>query len=277
MRGIVITAVGLVAASFFAPAMAGPQYGGGYYGGYGNGGDTVRCESNDGRVNRCALPYGNGRVVVERQHSRTACIEGRTWGQERNGIWVAEGCRADFRMSNAGGQYGNGGYYGGNNGYYGGNSGYGNYGAGDVVRCESNDGRTRRCSTPPGARAQLVRQLSRSACVEGRTWGSDNGAVWVSQGCRADFQLMQGNRYGNRYGNYGGNYGNAYGNQYGFGQVFRCESNDGRLRECAANTRAGVQLVRQLSRAACTEGRTWGYGRNGIWVSDGCRAEFRSF
>ena len=274
MRGLVISAVGLAAASFFAPVMAGPQYGGGYYGNYGN--ETVRCESNDGRVNRCQLPYGNGRVMLERQISRSACIEGRTWGQERDGIWVSQGCRADFRMSSAGGYYGNDRY---NDRYYGGNSGYygnGNAGYGDVLRCESNDGRTRRCTTPPGARVQLVRQISRSACIEGRTWGSDNSAVWVTQGCRADFQLMQGNRYGNRYGNYGG-YGNTYGNQYGFGQVFRCESNDGRLRECAANTRAGVQLVRQLSRSACIEGRTWGYGRNGIWVSDGCRAEFRSF
>ena len=79
-------------------------------------------------------------------------------------------------------------------------------------------------------------------------------------------------------GGYGGNYGGGHGGpDYGMGRVFRCESSDGRTRECAANTRAGVQLVRQLSRAACIQGRTWGYGRNGIWVSDGCRAEFRSY
>ena len=270
MRGFVISAVGLAAAAFFAPAMADPQY---YGGRYGNVGDTVRCESNDGRVNRCALPYGSGRVVIERQHSRSACIEGRSWGQERDGIWVAQGCRADFRMSNngyygnSGGYYGNNGYYGGNNRYYGSGSGYDN-----VIRCESNDGRTRRCAVGNRGRAQLVRQLSRSACVEGRTWGSDAGGIWVSQGCRGEFQVSG---YGNSYRNYGA-YG-SYGDQYGFGRVFRCESNDGRMRECAANTRAGVQLVRQLSRSACIEGRTWGYGRNGIWVADGCRAEFRSF
>lgn len=278
MRGLVISAVSLAAASFFAPAMAAPQYYGGGYGNYGGTGDTVRCESNDGRVNRCALPYGGGRVVIERQHSRSACVEGRSWGQERDGIWVSQGCRADFRMSNSGGYYG--GNYG-NNGYYGGNSGYYGSGNGNVIRCESNDGRTRRCAISNRGRAQLVRQLSRSACVEGRTWGAENGGVWVSQGCRAEFQVVGG--YGNTYGNYGnygnGNYGSYgnYGNQYGFGRLFRCESNDGRMRECAANTRAGVQLVRQLSRSACIEGRTWGYGRNGIWVSDGCRAEFRSY
>ncbi len=66
--------------------------------------------------------------------------------------------------------------------------------------------------------------------------------------------------------------------EYGPGsEVIRCESHDGRTRECAANTRAGVQLVRQLSSTACVQGRTWGYGRNGIWVSRGCRADFHSF
>ena len=95
---------------------------------------------------------------------------------------------------------------------------------------------------------------------------SDYGSVWVSQGCRAEFTVGRGNHGG--WGNPGYGYGN---------RVFRCESNDGRLRECAANTRAGVQLVRQLCRSACIQGRTWGYGRNGIWVSDGCRAEFRTY
>ena len=91
--------------------------------------------------------------------------------------------------------------------------------------------------------------------------------MWVSDGCRGEFAA--------RRGGYGGGW-NDSGYGYG-GQVFRCESNDGRTRECAANTRAGVQLVRQLSRAACIQGRSWGYGRNGIWVSDGCRAEFRTY
>jgi len=40
---------------------------------------------------------------------------------------------------------------------------------------------------------------------------------------------------------------------------------------------AGVQLVRQISRSACIEGQTWGYARNGIWVSQGCRAEFLGY
>lgn len=54
----------------------------------------------------------------------------------------------------------------------------------------------------------------------------------------------------------------------------RCESVDHRDRYCPADTRGGVRLVRQDSRADCVLGRTWGYDRGGVWVTRGCRARF---
>lgn len=59
------------------------------------------------------------------------------------------------------------------------------------------------------------------------------------------------------------------------GGVVRCESRDNRTRHCRVDTRGGVVLVNQLSRSGCWEGSTWGWDRGGIWVSGGCRAEFR--
>jgi hypothetical protein len=53
-----------------------------------------------------------------------------------------------------------------------------------------------------------------------------------------------------------------------------CSSNDGRRNYCAVDTRGGVQMVRQRSGSACTQGSTWGYDRRGIWVDRGCRADF---
>lgn len=209
------------------------------HGGYGSSGDVVRCESIDGRSNQCYT--GGGRAELIRQVSSSPCIEGRTWGQRNDSVWVTQGCRADFRISRYGG--------------------YGDYG--DVVRCESIDGRYNRCALPGRGRPQLLRQISNAPCIEGRTWGSDRDSVWVNDGCRGDF----GNRYS------GGGWGNS---GYG-GRVFRCESINGRTQECAANVRAGVQLVRQLSNAPCIQGRSWGYGRIGVWVSQGCRAEFRTY
>jgi Protein of unknown function (DUF3011) len=42
------------------------------------------------------------------------------------------------------------------------------------------------------------------------------------------------------------------------------------------STRGGVRLVKQLSREACVEGVSWGFDRDGIWVDQGCRAEFET-
>src|SRR5688572_425302 len=62
--------------------------------------------------------------------------------------------------------------------------------------------------------------------------------------------------------------------RYGADRTVRCDSNDNRLRHCDADTRGGVRLLRQVSKSACVEGRSWGYDRSGIWVNNGCRAEF---
>ncbi len=243
MRSQLAIAIALFAGSAAMPAAAQ------YYGGDGYRDDIVRCESDDGRTRECRID--GGRVLLERQLSRASCIEGRSWGYGRGSVWVSQGCRADFRVVGWGGDR-----HDRDDGY---GQGYGN-----ILRCDSNDGRYNRCTFPGRGRAELVRQVSRAACVEGRSWGSDRGSVWVSQGCRGEFAVRRGGGWDRPDYGYGG-------------RVFRCESNDGRYTECAANTRAGVQLVRQLSRASCIEGRSWGYGRSGIWVAQGCRGEFRSF
>jgi hypothetical protein len=58
------------------------------------------------------------------------------------------------------------------------------------------------------------------------------------------------------------------------GANFNCSSENGARRYCPANTRGGVQLVRQRSGSPCTFGHTWGFDRGGVWVDRGCRADF---
>lgn len=55
-----------------------------------------------------------------------------------------------------------------------------------------------------------------------------------------------------------------------------CESNDNRRVECSMDTSGRVRMVRRLSNAPCIEGSTWGTRRGAVWVSNGCRAVFRS-
>ena len=57
--------------------------------------------------------------------------------------------------------------------------------------------------------------------------------------------------------------------------VCQSRSNDRDERTyCRIDTRDGVRLSRQLSRAECERGRSWGVDRRGLWVSRGCRAQF---
>jgi len=58
-----------------------------------DGSGVVRCESIKGRSQECLI-YGRARLI--RQLSDTPCVEGDTWGQGRNGVWVTRGCRAEF-------------------------------------------------------------------------------------------------------------------------------------------------------------------------------------
>lgn len=58
--------------------------------------------------------------------------------------------------------------------------------------------------------------------------------------------------------------------------VIICQSLDFTTTECLFNTRRGVFLERQFSRASCVEGIDWGYQRGFIWVRNGCRGQFSS-
>lgn len=235
MRTLSILAVLLAAggASSTASAQFGPSS------------SLVRCESNDGRSRECPVGYVRDARLV-RQLSRTPCVEGDTWGVGRRAIWVTRGCRGEFVVDDRGRDHGDD-YAGGDGSQF--------------VRCESDDGRWRHCDVPRG-RVELVRQLSRSACVRGQTWGTEGGAIWVSGGCRAEFRV------------------DARGRGYGYGHAsperFLCESTQGGPRFCASAGRGDVRLVRQVSRAPCVEGRSWGRERGGVWVDQGCRAEFET-
>ena len=66
--------------------------------------------------------------------------------------------------------------------------GYG-YGSDRVVRCESDNFRRRFCNIGPARDVRLVRQISRTTCVEGRNWGWSRDQLWVEGGCAGEFEL----------------------------------------------------------------------------------------
>jgi hypothetical protein len=58
---------------------------------------TFYCESGDFRRHYCS-EGARGDVRLIRQRSESPCVFGRTWGRDRNGVWVDRGCRADFEV-----------------------------------------------------------------------------------------------------------------------------------------------------------------------------------
>jgi len=202
----------------------------------------VTCSSVDRTYAECRTPF-RGPAMLTFQFSDSPCIEGRTWGQRPGVIWVDRGCRARFQEARGPAplpppSYGHGPDY--------------DYGA-DSIICESRKGGRRRCPTGTDGPVQLVEQYSDADCIEGVTWAWTPGEVWVTRGCRARFEPVRRH------------------------QVYSvtCGSEDGRYRSCAWDRSQGRPvLIEQISRAACIEGSSWGYGRDGLWVDRGCRGRF---
>lgn len=216
--------------------------GGGWQPGPGHGQHvpSVRCESHDSRYVECATQF-RGAAMVVRQLSSIRCTEGVNFGSRPGRIWVRNGCRAEFVEDDR---------------YSAPPPGVG----GREIICESHKSRYQECRTDFRGRTVLTHQTSRAACIEGRTWGSRRGLVWVNGGCRGRFAEARG-------------VGRA-GAQYSV----TCVSNDNRYKTCAWNANAGQPyLLEQSSRTACVEGRTWGYDRReGLWVDRGCSGRFGS-
>lgn len=152
--------------------------------------------------------------------------------------------------------------------------------------CESADGQPRYCRSDTRGGVRLVRQYSKSGCYEGRTWGYDRGGVWVTDGCRAKFELGDYSADPYRSWGYGDRgYRDREDNDdypYRDGrrhsrppQTLTCESWGNRLNYCRARLgNARVEIERQLSDTRCRMGENWGWDGGGIWVKNGCRAIF---
>jgi len=203
---------------------------------YAGPGQTFVCRSSDYQQNYCAADTRGG-VTLTRQISRSACVQGHTWGYDRRGVWVTQGCEAEFVL---GVPY-----------------------VAQVIHRASSDYHQQYCPVDTRGGVQLAHQTSSSACIRGRTWGNDRGGVWVNNGCAGDFSVGGGPPPS------GPGPGNVD------GRVVRCESFDPRVVRCNVDTRGGVQLLTQLSSNLCEQRRSWGWDRDGIWVSGGCRADFR--
>jgi hypothetical protein len=202
---------------------------------------TVRCESSDGRYVECRTGLLDN-VTLSRTLNDSSCVQGQTWGFRNNVIWVDRGCRADFLVTEN----------------LSSNTPVTTATTNDtLVVCESLNNTRHQCHTKVLGGITLVRTLSDNECIRGKSWGINQRGVWVDKGCRAEFSI-----------------GGVPTSSTSLGtHTLICESKGGRTR-CPVDTAYGVRLTRTISSHSCALGRDWGYDENGVWVTNGCRAEF---
>ncbi len=136
----------------------------------GNSGQRLTCSSDDRQYQFCRVQT-RGDVRLVRQLSQDACVAGRTWGFQSDGIWVVNGCRGEFEV-----------------GYYDVNWSNGNR----TVTCESDDNKYRRCRVWTYGTVGVQKQLSKTTCRRNINWGYDQEGIWVNDGCRAVFTVGAG-------------------------------------------------------------------------------------
>lgn len=208
----------------------------------------VVCASDDFQRKFCPANTSRG-VRLVNQISNSACVRGRTWWRDARGIVVTNGCAGEFEIGYRDLDYttapatGAGGMY-----------------RPDTFICSARGAPRRYCPADVGSGAvTLVKRLGGAPCIYGKNWTYDRQGVWVSQGCSAEFEV---------------GYPEQDFRPEPTVRYVRCESFDYERAVCDAADARSATLQRQLSRAQCVEGRTWGFERGRVWVDDGCAADF---
>lgn len=142
------------------------------------------------------------------------------------------------------------------------------------LRCESNDRRETYCRAAIGGEVRVRRQLSDTPCREGRTWRWDRTGIWVTGGCRAEFEYRARRGDGGWGGGGGGGNWGGGGGWGGNRDIVTCQSEGGQESFCPAAIGGNVQVARQLSSTDCVYRRNWNWTENGVTVWGGCRADF---
>ena len=124
---------------------------------------SLSCESVTNRRRECRLRSAPSMATLERQLSKTACVQGSTFGVTGSVLWVDRGCRGRFRITPLWESY--------------------------TLSCNSEGMRRQDCRTRSNAFVRLLRTTSRSRCIEGQTWGHSGSTLWVDRGCAGVFEV----------------------------------------------------------------------------------------
>ncbi|MEO5668640.1 MAG: DUF3011 domain-containing protein [Bdellovibrionota bacterium] len=169
-----LTALTLLAGAVHAESVAFPHTTSSHYDD-GRGYDSrysvsdIYCKSEGMRYNECGAQGRIVEVQLVRQYSRAECRENRSYGYNRDRVWVDQGCEGLFRVtvenerrsvSTA------------------------------RVTCDSRGMRYNECLIGGNTlRVDLIRQTSSADCREGSTYGLVRDGMWVDRGCSGIFEI----------------------------------------------------------------------------------------
>ncbi|HSN71427.1 MAG TPA: DUF3011 domain-containing protein [Steroidobacteraceae bacterium] len=194
----------------------------------------ITCESTAGQQRFCPTDTRRG-VSLSNQLSRTGCREGSTWWYDSRGIYVSNGCRAQFAVGSSSRDHTQ------NRSHHDGQG-------------SDNDG---------AAAVAALALLAAGAAAVHHEHEKDRRERQSEQDRYYNYQPPPQNPYAYEY------HGSPH------VQNLRCESDRGDYRYCNADIRRShVEIERQISKTSCRFGQNWGYDPRGIWVDGGCRAEF---
>lgn len=214
--------------------------------------NTITCESEKGRRQRCLFDAPNGVDLIDTLSSGS-CDGKWSYDDRRQYIEVWDGCRATFEER----------YYSNNN-----NNNNNNNSSSGTIICGSTDGKTNRCNYDGGDRVELIKVLSNASCKGNWSYNRSRQYVEVRNGCRGEFKGRSYSGSNNNNNNFGGS-GSSSNNQ-----KVVCESEPRDTKRCSINTRDGVRLTNQLSDTSCRG--NWFSGNGFVEVKNGCRAVFES-
>ena len=207
-------------------------------------GMRFRCETDSSQQRYCKVDTSDG-ITLVKQLSKIPCMQGRNWDYDRHGVWVSHRCGGEFVTGKQAEQDDSAPR------------------RGPLLRCESRANRIEHCKADTRKGVRLVRKFSVSECAENLDWGHDETGIWVARGCRAEFSVEGADVEP----------GQTSPGDSGATKI-SCESNDKKRQRCDIPVKEGVDLLRQISKTHCVWDRNWGWDADGIWVDQGCRAEF---
>ena len=214
------------------------------------GGTTrITCESLVSGRKECAIPAGS-EVRLVSEVGIFHCRPNDTYGIKPGYVWVERGCRGVFEVTRRGASGGNG-------------------VTTTRIVCQSQGTQRQQCAIAGVTSVRLIKQYSVNPCRLNETFGIGSGHIWVTNGCRGEFEVTMAGAGGPQVVPVP-----LPPNGTGLPDRVTCESNGGQRAECRVRSTAQVQLVRQLSKAECVRNSTWGTGNGVIWVDKGCRGEF---